>query len=514
MPALSVCCRTRGSARAAALLALLRPLADEIVVALDDRADATALGDVADRVLAYPYAEPVERPLPWLYRQCSGDWVLLVDDDEIPSGALLDSLPTLVRAQGVTHYFLPRRWLFPDRDHWLDQPPWHPDYQLRLAVNDLRLLRFPGQMHRTVEALGPARFLDAPVYHADLLLSSREEREEKAQRYERLAPGKRIAGRPLNEAFYLPELVEPPSLAGLPARDAELVAGVLDASPSPAEALSPRSRRSVSREEVDRFWGGRELRQEDYSALIKVVGSVAAIVACGATTVELEVENRGGAIWPWGADGRPEIRLSYRWFDRDGRVVAEGLRTPLPAELPPGGRELVSLVVQAPPQAGRHRLLIDALHEHVRWFGCETELEVEVLPRRRVAAIGPFEPAELAALERPLEPVLFSADPERAARRWAGSVAPALDRYLLDGLPEGRAAAAAVLVLRTAQLLSSARRIRRGREPRAAAEFLRALASCESAVVAEGGGRRRERAVSDASALAARTLGLRVRRPA
>src|SRR5438128_9705314 len=109
MPALSVCCRTRGSARAAALLALLRPLADEI-----------------------------------------------------PSRALLDSLPTLVQAQGVTHYFLPRRWLFPDRDHWLDQPPWHPDYQLRLAVNDLRLLRFPGRMHRTVEALGPARYLDAP----------------------------------------------------------------------------------------------------------------------------------------------------------------------------------------------------------------------------------------------------------------------------------------------------------------------------------------------------------------
>ena len=78
---LSVCCMTRGPGpRVAAILELLRPVADEIVVALDDRAEtevAAALAGVTDRLVAYPYAEPVDRPLPWLFRQCSGRWILL-----------------------------------------------------------------------------------------------------------------------------------------------------------------------------------------------------------------------------------------------------------------------------------------------------------------------------------------------------------------------------------------------------------------------------------------------------
>src|SRR5687768_7105382 len=119
--------------RTAAALTPYRTVADEIVVALDDRAGDTAaapLATVADRVIPYPYAEPVDRALPWLVARCSGDWLLVVDDDEVPSAALLEALPALVSADDVTHYWLTRRWLYPHASSWLDEPPWRPDFQL------------------------------------------------------------------------------------------------------------------------------------------------------------------------------------------------------------------------------------------------------------------------------------------------------------------------------------------------------------------------------------------------
>ena len=70
------------------MLGLFRGIADEIVIAVDDRAGPeveAALASVADRMLRYPYAEPVDRPLAWIHAQCSCDWVLTIDDDEIPA---------------------------------------------------------------------------------------------------------------------------------------------------------------------------------------------------------------------------------------------------------------------------------------------------------------------------------------------------------------------------------------------------------------------------------------------
>ena len=124
----SVNVMTRGPGdRVAAMLSLFRGVADEILVALDDRAGddvAAPLQAAADRVVRYPYADPVDRPLAWLHAECHGDWVLTIDDDEVPSRALLDALPGLARAKDLTHYWLPRRWLYPTVDRYLDARPW------------------------------------------------------------------------------------------------------------------------------------------------------------------------------------------------------------------------------------------------------------------------------------------------------------------------------------------------------------------------------------------------------
>jgi hypothetical protein len=499
---LSVCLMTRGpGGRVAAILELFRPVAEEIVVALDDRAEpavAAALEPVADRLIAYPYAEPVDRPLPWLFRQCGGDWVLLWDDDEVPSRALLAALPELA-GEGATGVWLPRRWLYPGTRSYLDEPPWRPDHQLRLLANDLRLLRFPDETHWQLAVLGPVRYADAPIYHADLVLNPLEARERKAERYERLLPGKRAAGRPLNEAYYLPERAPEPRTAAVPDADAALVERVLSAEaverPAPILAVA-------TREEIDRHWEGRRLGDAAYRARLEPLEELGSPGADEVRSLDVLVENLGDAVWPWG-DARPEIRIAYRWW-RNGRVVAEGLRTPLPAAVEPGESARVPAAVRMPAEPGRYRLAVDLVHEHVRWFDCGFELEVEVRPRRRLAVYGPVELARLPELEPGLEPLLLVDDPEALRGRYAGAVAPGAGAFLLAGLPEGRLGGA-VLLVRTVRLLLSARR----RRPGYARELVESLRTCEAAYVVVDGDRRRARLVARATVLAARALGLR-----
>src|SRR3954451_11974624 len=140
--------------RVAAMLELLRPAVDELFVALDGRAGpevAASVQHLADRTITFNYREPVDRPIAWLHSQCESEWVLTIDDDEVPSAGLLAALPELVSAEDVTHYWVPRRWLHPDAGSYLSGFPWQPDYQLSDVRNDPRLLRFPDETHRPID---------------------------------------------------------------------------------------------------------------------------------------------------------------------------------------------------------------------------------------------------------------------------------------------------------------------------------------------------------------------------
>lgn len=416
---LSVNCMTRGPAdRVAAMLGLFRAVADEIVVAVDDRAGEgveSALASVADRLLRYPYEEPVDRPLAWIHSRCSGDWVLTVDDDELPGQALLDALPELSTARGVTHYWVPRRWLYPTSDRYLDARPWRPDYQPRLVLNDPRFVSFPAETHVPVAAIGPSRYLDTPLYHLDALLNSREAREAKAERYERAHPGKRVAGRPMNEAFYLPELFDAPT-AEVPADDLTLIAHVL-AAPPPVPAV-PRPE-AATREEIDRFWAAGPL--EDYDARLTLLEEVPPLRSGVLETVDVRVENLGQETWRWGG----EVLLGSRWHE--GERVVEGEHRALPADLSPGGDLIVPLPL-IPPAAGRWTLEIDLVHEQVRWFERPLSVEVTVEPRRVVAVLDPGSADGLAdileTLEPEEEPIVLTEQPNELARRFAGRIGP------------------------------------------------------------------------------------------
>jgi hypothetical protein len=415
---LSVNCMTRGPAdRVAAMLGLFRGVADEIVVAVDDRAGdevEAALASVGDRLLRYPYEEPVDRPLAWIHAQCSGEWVLTIDDDEIPSRGLLDALPELAAARDVTHYWLPRRWLYPAPDRYLDARPWRPDYQPRLVLNDPRIVSFPAETHVPVAAIGPSRYLDTPLYHLDTLLNSPEAREAKAQRYERLHPGKRVAGRPMNEAFYMPERRDPPT-RDVPPEDLVLIADVL-AAPPPAPA-TPRVE-VAEREEIDRLWAGGPLR--NYAARLTLLEDVPPLRTGTLETVDVRIENLGDEVWRWGGD----IRLGARW--RAGERLVEGEHRALPADLPPRGSLIVPLPL-LPPEAGRWTLEVDLVHEHVRWFDSPLRTEVGVEPARLVAVLDPGSEDGLAAALETLDPdevpVVLTDSPDELARRFAGRIA-------------------------------------------------------------------------------------------
>jgi hypothetical protein len=90
--------------------------------------------------------------------------------------------------------------------------------------------------------------------------------------------------------------------------------------------------------------------------------------------------------FPWTADGAARVNLAYHWLDESGKqVVEDGLRTPMPWPVPPGGRVSLQQKVQAPPKPGRYILELDPVFETVSWFskkngGKTQRIPIEVLP--------------------------------------------------------------------------------------------------------------------------------------
>jgi hypothetical protein len=377
MASLSVCCVTGDPPkRVAAVLGALRGVAEEIVVAADASSQvgtAPEVAAVADRICEIDYEPPLERYLAWLHSLCQGDWIFRIDGDEMPSTALVKGLPNLMQARDVVQYRLPRRWLFGDAEHWLDQPPWSPDYQIRLVRNDPAMLRFPGTVHSSVEPVLPARYLEMSFYHLVLLTTSREERERRIALYEELprSQGHVVA----NEEFYLPELRAPHAVRPVPIEDVSLITPALVATGTSGHVarLSPER---IARRDIERTWALRKLPPAAYDVVLTPLADDVAADPRQERLIPIRIENRGPERFPWG-EFEPRIRLGYRWLDGEAAGM-EGPRTLLPSDVAPGASAIALLRVVAPSRSGRARLEVDLVHEGVRWFGTGATVTMEV----------------------------------------------------------------------------------------------------------------------------------------
>jgi len=194
---------------------------------------------------------------------------------------------------------------------------------------------------------------------------------------------------------------------------------------SPGDEAVPRGGgqvRSAGRDEIDRHWAGRGLH--GYATRLTLIEPVPALWGGVQDTLHVRVENLGEDVWPWGGGGLPEIRVGCWWLC--AREVREGPRASLPADLGPGGSEIVPLPFVPPSESGDYTLEIDLVHEHVRWFDVPLRVETSVAPRRLAAVLDPGSreglAAALEALDPGEEPVVLTGDPDGLSRVFAGAI--------------------------------------------------------------------------------------------
>jgi hypothetical protein len=307
--------------------------------------------------------------------------------------------------------------------------------------------------------------------------------------------------------------------------DRGIVRRLLELEPWPEPRPPAAPIRLASRDEVDAHWHGAPATDALYRGMLELADELTPFALGEERGIVVRVTNRSSHVWPQGGVGWPAVRIAYRWLDEnDEQVVSDGLRTPLPATLPPDASLLAPVDVLAPPVAGAHTLVLDLLHEHVRWFGCELRLHVDVRPALCIALIGQDEEAATAAAATLAEvapavrPVVLAASPEVTRERHGYRAAPDARTYVLGG-DTGRSRLRAMVgaLARTSALLGDATLARLGARPRLAAPagvaFLDALREADALVIVgdaalRGARGERESLQQRAAILAARTLGL------
>ena len=407
MKTLSVRCLSNGPLdRLEAILSLYRPIADEIVAFVNSRFTPNELAGlyrVADRVIPCEMGSNfiIEQYRAWQYQfENSCDWVFVTDHDEVPSSALLSSLRRLIEARDVVSFALTRRWVYPDAEHWIDEYPWHPDWQVNLLRNDPATLYFGGHAHQAALLVEPYRFVDLPTYHLDCVINSLEARRTKVAYYDSYGSSQLSDGRSINAVYYLPELQDTGVLAAIPGEDREMIARVLEADGSrgrviaSSDPLEPGERHlagTITSEEIVRFWPGRNLPASTYSASVALLPwglgprrEMGVFRAGEQRALTVLLRNTGTEVWPR-AHRVPTIALGSRWFQTDADnqdlvMRAEGDWALFASDVHPGDEVIQPIVIEAPLEPGAYVLEIDCVHDGVRWFDVGQRLSVQVLP--------------------------------------------------------------------------------------------------------------------------------------
>jgi len=124
-----------------------------------------------------------------------------------------------------------------------------------------------------------------------------------------------------------------------------------------------------------------ELSQDWYGATYDVPGTVT-LRPDSFNDIPVTLSNRGWLTWQ--SDRVPPFALSYHWLSIDTEEVLlyDGLRTPFPQPVAPGGEIQVAARVRAPGYPGTYLLIWDVVHEHRTWLSLEG-----VFPGRTIAKV-------------------------------------------------------------------------------------------------------------------------------
>ncbi|RMH04500.1 MAG: glycosyltransferase [Planctomycetota bacterium] len=216
-----------------AVLHQLGRVADEIVLVDGGSRDATpdlALATPGLRFFHRPFTGNIAEQKNFALDQALGDWILILDTDELLSDPALRVVPWLVRTPGLSWVKFSRCWLVED-----DQRIGHlvsrlhfPDFQLRLFRNRrpfrYDLARSP--VHHNFPKAGRGiglKLRRRPIMHFDFLLNDRAAREAKVERYRLLDSDSEST-----HAMYLWEDFPGAELRPLPAASDHLLGGRLE----------------------------------------------------------------------------------------------------------------------------------------------------------------------------------------------------------------------------------------------------------------------------------------------
>ncbi len=110
------------------------------------------------------------------------------------------------------------------------------------------------------------------------------------------------------------------------------------------------------------------LAEPQISVVLAEDGHPARVKALGTTCFEIEITNRGTERW-CSNGGRYPIFLSYHWLtEGGGEEVWDGIRTPLPRDVPAGDVLRARVLVHAPERPGEYRWSPALVQEGVQWF--------------------------------------------------------------------------------------------------------------------------------------------------
>lgn len=483
-----------------ASLRQVRPVAHEIVVAVDHRVPVEELGPiqaVADRVVRAEFLPTLEANLHWLHQQATGDWVLRLDGDDLVSDALVRRLGTPGWDQGITHAYIQYRWLWGAQDQMLDQAPWWPDPALRLIRNLPGIVQFPHAVHEVARVAGAARFWDEPIYHLDLLIQDEAARAAKASGYEHLNPGHRTdRGWSVSTAYYLPErLAEPPRTATLPPVDAAVVASVLAAHRSIAPPPPPADMDALA--QVVTAADRRTPPPTPGDVRVRLLSPDPIPVVDGrSAVVTLGVTNNGTRNLDPSDD--PADVVGGQFLDQTGSQVGFELRQPLPGPIQPGEEALVRLPLPPWLPAGAASLRVGVVQDGVGWHDATASAGLRLQRGRRILVRTGI------SVERHLGDDLITTEFLAGLASCLPDVVPVLLAHPSDGIAErfGCEVATSPVALATSSnrsgdsnrrsrdLVTQARLMAKGTLPAdpLVAEVLAPFAEASALVLAPGGG--------------------------